>query len=68
MSEQPKPKRGFACMDPEKRRAIAAKGGAGKPDALRSFSLDRELARAAARKGGLASVAARRRRKAAASA
>jgi general stress protein YciG len=44
--------RGFAGMSPEKRREIARKGGASVPDAKRSFSKDRELAKEAGRKGG----------------
>lgn len=50
-----KQRRGFAAMDPEKRRLIAAKGGAGMPAHKRSFSKDRSLAAAAGRKGGEAS-------------
>lgn len=44
--------RGFACLSPERRREIAAKGGANTPNAARSFSKDRELAVTAGRKGG----------------
>lgn len=44
--------RGFASMDPEKRRAIAQKGGAAMPADKRSFSRDRDLASSAGRKGG----------------
>jgi general stress protein YciG len=44
--------RGFAAMSPERRRAIAAKGGKGVPAHLRSFSKDVELARRAGQKGG----------------
>jgi general stress protein YciG len=47
-----KQKRGFACMSLEKRRAIAAKGGASVPDEKRAFSVDRTLAAVAGRKGG----------------
>jgi general stress protein YciG len=46
------PKRGFAAMDPDKQRKVAAKGGHGVPAHLRSFSQDRELAAAAGRVGG----------------
>ncbi len=46
--------RGFAAMDPEKRRELAAKGGASIPADQRSFSKDRALAVAAGRKGGQA--------------
>jgi len=52
--DEPKVKRkgGFASMDPEKRRAIARKGGASVPAAKRSFSRDKDLAANAGRKGG----------------
>lgn len=52
---KPKQRRGFACMDPEKRRAIAAKGGGSVPADKRSFSKDRALAASAGKKGGEAS-------------
>lgn len=48
----PKQRRGFAVMDPEKRREIARKGGAGVPAHKRSFSTDKTLAETAGRKGG----------------
>lgn len=54
-----KQRRGFACMDVEKRRAIARKGGASVDPAKRSFSKDRDLAANAGRKGGEASRGAR---------
>lgn len=56
MTEAPTPKarRGFAAMDEETRRRIAAKGGASVPASKRSFSKDRQLAADAGRKGGLA--------------
>lgn len=44
--------RGFASMDPEKQRKIASMGGKSVPDEKRSFSRNKELARAAGRKGG----------------
>lgn len=44
--------RGFAGMDQDKQRNIAAKGGQSVPDEKRSFSQDRELAAEAGRKGG----------------
>ncbi len=47
-----KSKRGFASMDPDRRREIAAKGGAAVPAAKRSFSKDISLAANAGRKGG----------------
>jgi general stress protein YciG len=52
---QPKQHRGFAAMDPEKRRAIAAKGGASVDPNNRSFAKNRTLAASAGRKGGEAS-------------
>lgn len=50
-----KSKRGFAAMSPEKRREIAAKGGASVPAEKRSFSQNRDLAASAGRAGGSAS-------------
>lgn len=44
--------RGFAAMEEERQREIAAKGGQSVPDEKRSFSQDRDLAAAAGRKGG----------------
>ena len=44
--------RGFAAMDPEKRRANARLGGQSVPDGKRSFSQNPELAALAGRKGG----------------
>ena len=52
---KPRARRGFAAMNPERRREIARKGGASVPDEKRSFSQDRDLAAAAGRKGGEAS-------------
>lgn len=49
-----KSKRGFAAMSPEKRREIAAKGGAAVPAGKRSFSQSRDLAARAGRVGGSA--------------
>ena len=54
-----KEKRGFAVMDPERRRQIARLGGASVPAAKRSFAKDRELAAAAGRKGGEAGLKAK---------
>lgn len=48
----PKKRRGFALMDPERRREIASRGGQSVPAAKRSFSTSRELAADAGRKGG----------------
>jgi len=47
-----KARRGFAAMDPEKRRLIAAKGGRSVKPESRSFSKDRALAAKAGKKGG----------------
>ena len=44
--------RGFAAMTPERRKAIAAKGGRSVDPANRSFSKDRSLAARAGSKGG----------------
>lgn len=59
MTDQPKPKskRGFASMSPEKRRAIAAKGGGSVSPEKRAFSVNRELATSAGRAGGQAKKA-----------
>lgn len=46
--------RGFAAMSPERRRAIAAKGGGAVPPEKRSFSKNRELSVSAGSKGGQA--------------
>ena len=60
-SEKPptRSRRGFAAMDPERRREIARKGGASVPSEKRSFSQDRSLAAQAGRKGGEASHGSR---------
>lgn len=50
-------------MSPEKRREIAAMGGASVPADKRSFSKDKDLAAAAGRKGGETERAVRRGRK-----
>lgn len=55
MTEQTKKPRGLAALSPERRREIARKGGASVPADKRSFSQDRELAKASAIKGGKAS-------------
>ena len=52
---RPKLRRGFGAMDPEKRRAIAAKGGASVPAEKRSFARDQKLAMRAGAIGGAAS-------------
>lgn len=46
-------KRGFASMDPARRREIASKGGKAVPKELRGFSKSPELAAEAGRRGGL---------------
>jgi uncharacterized protein len=45
-------RRGFAAMDPDRRREIARRGGASVPNDKRSFAQNRELAAKAGRKGG----------------
>lgn len=54
-----KSKRGFAAMSPERRREIAAKGGAAVPAEKRSFSRSRDLAAQAGRTGGSAPTRAK---------
>jgi uncharacterized protein len=49
-----KSRRGFANMDPEKRRRIASLGGQSVAPEDRSFSKNRDLAVAAGKKGGKA--------------
>lgn len=51
---QPRSRRGFASMDPERRREVARKGGASVPSEKRSFAKNRDLAANAGRKGGSA--------------
>ena len=48
-------RRGFAALDPERRREIARRGGASVPNDKRSFAQNRDLAADAGRKGGTAS-------------
>jgi general stress protein YciG len=52
---KPRARRGFAAMNPDRRREIARKGGASVPGEKRSFAKDRDLAASAGRKGGEAS-------------
>lgn len=54
-------RRGFAAMDPERRREIARRGGASVPKEKRSFAMNRDLAANAGRKGGSASRGGGRR-------
>ena len=54
-------RRGFAAMDPERRREIARKGGASVPSEKRSVAQYRDLAANAGRKGGAASRGGGRR-------
>lgn len=61
METNPKARRGFAAMSPERRREIAAKGGASVPAAKRSFSQVPGLAMSAGTKGGKASKGGGRR-------
>jgi general stress protein YciG len=59
--EQPKKsKRGFASMDPEKRRQIASLGGKSVPAEKRSFAQSATLAATAGRKGGQSVAPAKR--------
>jgi general stress protein YciG len=60
LKEQPKRKQGFASLSLERRREIASMGGRSIPDANRAFSKQRDLAREAGRKGGLANRRKRR--------
>jgi general stress protein YciG len=53
-------KRGFASMDPERRRAIASKGGRSVPKEARGFSKNPGLAAEAGRKGGVSVPASER--------
>lgn len=53
--EHHKSRRGFAAMDPDRRREIARRGGASVPSEKRSFAQNRDLAADAGRKGGTAS-------------
>lgn len=55
-----KRRRGFAAMDPEKQRALAAMGGRAVPNEKRSFSTDKNLAAKAGHKGGSRVPAAKR--------
>lgn len=50
-----KSKRGFAAMDPEKRREIASEGGKAAHEKGTAHEFDSEEAREAGRKGGRAS-------------
>ena len=59
--DRPISRRGFAGMDPERRREIARRGGASVPSEKRSFAQDRGLAAVAGRKGGAASRGGGRR-------
>lgn len=52
MTDSEEPKRGFQRMSPERRREVAARGGAMVPAELRSFSKNRALAASAGAKGG----------------
>ena len=54
--EKPKLKRGFAAMSPERRTEIARMGGASIPAEKRAFSLNKQLAQDAGRKGGTIST------------
>ena len=62
MAERRASNRGFASMDADKQRRIASKGGRSVPNEKRSFSLNRQLAAEAGRKGGQASHLRQRKR------
>ena len=53
--------RGFAAMDPDRRKEIAKRGGAAVPGEKRSFAQNRDLAANAGRKGGTTSKGGGRR-------
>lgn len=59
MTDKPKT-RGFASMDPEKRRLISQMGGRAVPAEKRSYFVNRDLASKSGHKGGV-SVAPERR-------
>jgi general stress protein YciG len=59
----PVARRGFAAMDPAKRKAIAQKGGGSVPAEKRAFHKDRKLAASAGSKGGTISAGGGRRRR-----
>lgn len=59
MTEPTKKPRGFAAMTPERRREIAAMGGAAVPAEKRSFATDPGSASEAGRKGGSVSKRAK---------
>jgi uncharacterized protein len=58
----PRRRRGFAAMDPAKQKEIASKGGRAAHEKGRGHQWDREAAREAGRKGGLAARGKPRRR------
>ncbi len=60
---KPRTRRGFAALNPERRREIARKGGASVPGEKRSFAKDRDLAASAGRMGGEASRGGGRKKK-----
>ncbi len=56
MSESEKPKKGFARLTPEERRAVSSKGGKAVHAAGTAHEWTKEEARIAGRKGGLRSL------------
>jgi general stress protein YciG len=52
-SDEPKRKRGFALLSPDRQREIASQGGKSVPAEKRAFSIKRDLASEAGRNGGL---------------
>ena len=57
--EPRRPRRGFAAMDPERRRRISSEGGKAAHLKGTAHEFDQDEARAAGRKGGKATAAAR---------
>lgn len=55
--------RGFAAMDPERRREVSRLGGSSVPKEKRSFSADHALARSAGALGGKQSAKIRKQPK-----
>ena len=52
VKDKPKIMRGFAVIDPERRKEIASMGGKAVPAEKRTFARDREKARLAGASGG----------------
>lgn len=54
MTDTPIRRRGFNSMSPERLKEVAIKGGSSTPPEKRGFSVNKDLAVEAGRKGGLA--------------